>query len=102
MAAFKSDHMIIRDYVTAQDHLQYQQLAEGVVAILLTHSNLEAKHLDVRVPTFYPIVVTYLCLCDWLQIQYIDSIGSSHDGTFQWKIKTLRCLCILFIIRLKP
>lgn len=48
MSGFRSDHMIIRDYVTANDHLQYQQLPEGVVCILLTHSNLEAKHLDIR------------------------------------------------------
>lgn len=45
--AMKSDHQIIRDYVTAADHLQYTQLPDGVVAVLVTHSNLSASHLDV-------------------------------------------------------
>ena len=40
MAAFRSDRLLVRDYITAQDHLQYSQLPDGVVAILLTHSNL--------------------------------------------------------------
>ena len=44
----RADHLLVRDYITAQDHLQYQQLPEGVVAILLTHSNLPAKHVDIR------------------------------------------------------
>jgi hypothetical protein len=48
MSQLRSDHMIIRDYVTAHDHLQYSQLPEDVVAILMTHSNLTAKHLDIR------------------------------------------------------
>lgn len=48
MAAFKTDKQILRDYITANDHLQYTQLPDGVVAVLLTHSNLDAKHLDIR------------------------------------------------------
>ena len=48
MAAFRSDRLLVRDYITAQDHLQYSQLPDGVVAILLTHSNLTAEHLDIR------------------------------------------------------
>ena len=44
----KTDHQIIRDYVTAIDHLQYSQLPEGIVSVLVTHSNLQAEHLDVR------------------------------------------------------
>jgi len=44
----KEDHAMTRNYVTAMDHLQYSQLPEGMVAILLTHSNLPAKHLDIR------------------------------------------------------
>lgn len=44
----RADHLLVRDYITAQDHLQYTQLPEGVVAILLTHSNLPAKHVDIR------------------------------------------------------
>jgi len=44
----KSDRMIVRDYITALDHLQYTQLPEDVVAILLTHSNLPSKHVDIR------------------------------------------------------
>jgi tubulin-specific chaperone B len=48
MAAFKTDKQLIRDYITANDHLQYTQLPDGVVQILLTHSNLQANHLDIR------------------------------------------------------
>ncbi len=69
MASFKTDKQIIRDYVTAMDHvrktrnvsalcseingsqiiqLQYTTLPEGVVAILMTHSNLPTKHVDIR------------------------------------------------------
>ena len=44
----KADRLIVRDYITALDHLQYTQLPEDVVAILLTHSNLPAKHVDIR------------------------------------------------------
>ena len=44
----REDHGLVRDYVTAADHLQYSQLPDGIVAILLTHSNLAAKHLDIR------------------------------------------------------
>lgn len=44
----KSDHNIIRDYVTAADHLQYSQLPEGVVAILMTHSNISTQYTDIR------------------------------------------------------
>jgi hypothetical protein len=44
----KSDRQIVRDYITAVDHLQYTQLPEDVVCILLTHSNLPAKHPDLR------------------------------------------------------
>jgi hypothetical protein len=48
MSNFKSDHNIIRDYVTGADHLQYTNLPDGVVCILMTHSNLPTKHMDVR------------------------------------------------------
>ena len=44
----KSDHQIIRDYVTGADHLQYQGLPDGIVCCLVTHSNLDANHLDIR------------------------------------------------------
>eukprot|EP01038_Epipyxis_sp_PR26KG_P004562 gene4562-6434_t len=57
MAAFPNmnDHMLVRDYVTANDHLQYSQLAEGIVAVLLTHCNLPAKHLDIRLDLHWTI-----------------------------------------------
>jgi tubulin-folding cofactor B len=42
------DHLLVKAWVTGNDHLQYDQLAEGVVAILMTHSNLSANHLDIR------------------------------------------------------
>lgn len=48
MSAFKTDKQIIRDYVTAMDHLQYTQLPEDVVAITMTHSNIPTKHVDLR------------------------------------------------------
>jgi hypothetical protein len=35
--------------------LQYTQLAEGIVAILLTHSNLPAKHLDIRLDLHWTV-----------------------------------------------
>jgi tubulin-folding cofactor B len=44
----KSDHQLVRDYITAHDHLQYSQLPEDVVAITMTHSNLLTKHVDLR------------------------------------------------------
>ena len=44
----KSDHNIVRDYVTAMDHLQYTQLPDGVVAVLVTHSNTSLNHVDIR------------------------------------------------------
>lgn len=44
----KSDHQKIRDYVTAKDHLQYTQLPEGVVQVLLTHSNIGQNFPDIR------------------------------------------------------
>jgi hypothetical protein len=45
--ATKSDHQIIRDYITAMDHMQYAFLPEGVVCINMTHSNLPPNHPDV-------------------------------------------------------
>ena len=48
MTEFRSDRLIMRDYITAMDHLQYTQLPDGIVAILLTHSNLQANHVDIR------------------------------------------------------
>lgn len=49
MAGFQqSDRMIVRDYITAKDHEQYSLLPEDTVAILMTHSNLPAKHMDLR------------------------------------------------------
>ncbi len=48
MSGFRSDHMLVRDYVTAMDHLQYTQLPEDVVCVHMTHSNLTAKHMDIR------------------------------------------------------
>ena len=38
----------IRDYVTANDHMQYANLPAGVVAVEVTHSNLPSKFLDLR------------------------------------------------------
>lgn len=43
----RSDHMIIRDYITAMDHMQYASLPEGVVSIVMTHCNLPAEHPEV-------------------------------------------------------
>jgi len=48
MAAFKTDKQLVKDYIVAHDHLQYAQLPDGTVAITMTHSNLNAKHLDLR------------------------------------------------------
>jgi len=48
MAGFRPDHLLVRDYVTAHDHLQYTQLPADVVAVHVTHSNLPSKMLDIR------------------------------------------------------
>jgi len=48
MAGFRSDHNIMKDYITAMDGREYENLAESMVAVLVTHSNLSAKHLDIR------------------------------------------------------
>lgn len=34
------DAALVKDYVTANDHLQYTWLAEGTVQVNVTHSNL--------------------------------------------------------------
>jgi len=39
---------MLRDYVTAADGMQYQNMAEGMVAVNVTHSNLPSNHLDIR------------------------------------------------------
>lgn len=44
----KSDHQIIRDYITGADHLQYAYVPEGTVCINMTHSNLPPNHPDLR------------------------------------------------------
>jgi hypothetical protein len=44
-----ADRELVRDYITAADHMQYAQLPSDVVAILLTHSNLSASHPDIRI-----------------------------------------------------
>lgn len=51
MSAFglnQEDHDMVKAYVTGADHLQYQQLPPGTVSICMTHSNLSANHLDIR------------------------------------------------------
>lgn len=65
MSAFKSDHNLVRDYIVAQDHLQYSLLPEDVVCIHMTHSNLPAKHLDIRLNlhmTVSFIIITHFFL----------------------------------------
>jgi tubulin-folding cofactor B len=44
----QEDHDMVKAYVTGADHMQYQNIASGTVAILMTHSNLAANHLDIR------------------------------------------------------
>ena len=49
MSGFRSDHLLVRDYITAMDHLQYQSLPEDIVCILMTHSNItKVDHPDIR------------------------------------------------------
>mmetsp|Transcript_13400 Transcript_13400/g.12133 ORF Transcript_13400/g.12133 Transcript_13400/m.12133 type:complete len:285 (-) Transcript_13400:60-914(-) len=48
MSIQKSDHQIIRDYITANDHMQYAFVPEGLVCVTMTHSNLPAEHPDIR------------------------------------------------------
>lgn len=42
------DHMQLQNWVTGADHRQYENMAEGMVAVNVTHSNLQAQHLDIR------------------------------------------------------
>lgn len=42
------DAQALRDYVTALDEQQYELLPEGVVAVTVSHSNLAARHIDIR------------------------------------------------------
>ena len=58
----QADRLIVRDYITALDHLQYTQLPEDVVSILLTHSNLPAKHVDIRLKKHMTVLVHSLSL----------------------------------------
>lgn len=44
----KSDHDIVRDYVTAKDGEHYANLPADTVAIVVTHSNLPSKFMDLR------------------------------------------------------
>lgn len=44
----REDQTMLRNYVTAQDHLQYSTLPEGMVAVTITHCNLPQKLLDLR------------------------------------------------------
>ena len=52
MSAFPNltaaDHDMVKAYVTGADHMQYSQLPEDVVSIHMTHSNLSAVHMDLR------------------------------------------------------
>lgn len=63
MSAFQiSDHQLVRDYVTGADHLQYSLLPEDVVAIEVSHSNLHAKHLDIRLNLHSTVKSNYYLL----------------------------------------
>lgn len=39
----------LKNYVHAEDHLQFQGLAEGTVSLLITHSNLKQQWPEIRV-----------------------------------------------------
>lgn len=42
------DMRALRDYVTAMDGRQYESVPEGVVCLLITHSNLKLQMVDIR------------------------------------------------------
>ncbi|KAF1790644.1 CAP Gly-rich domain [Phytophthora cactorum] len=42
------DMRALRDYVTAMDGHQYENVPEGVVCLLITHSNLKLQMVDIR------------------------------------------------------
>lgn len=44
----REDHDMVRDYITAKDEYHYAGLPEDVVAIVVTHSNLPSKFMDLR------------------------------------------------------
>lgn len=56
----REDHNMVHSYVTANDHLQYQQLPEGIVCICLTHSNLTAQHPDIRLDLHMTVRIIYI------------------------------------------
>ncbi|CAM9789011.1 unnamed protein product, partial [Heterosigma akashiwo] len=38
----------IRNWVTAKDHEQYQNLPDGVVSVTISHSNLQARMMELK------------------------------------------------------
>ncbi len=48
MAFLPGEARAVRSYVTAQDHLQYTQLADGTVQVNVTHSNLKQYVMELR------------------------------------------------------
>ena len=43
------DLLAVRAYITAQDETQYNNLNQDTVIVDITHSNLQQKHIEVRV-----------------------------------------------------
>ena len=66
MAGFRPDHLLVRDYVTAHDHLQYTQLPADVVAVHVTHSNLPSKMLDIRFNLHTKVMLNEFYLSDYI------------------------------------
>jgi len=44
----QEDHNMVKDYITAKDEYHYAGLPEDMVAIIVTHSNLPSKFMDLR------------------------------------------------------
>ena len=88
MAGFirQEDRDMVKAWVTGADHVQYSNLPEDVVCILLTHSNLSANHPDIRLnlhttvsSIYYHIV--YMDLNFAVQIGDVKEKFRTHIGT---------------------
>lgn len=49
------DMRALRAYVTAKDGMEYETVPEGVVCLTITHSNLRAQMVDIRLDLHAPV-----------------------------------------------
>jgi len=54
-ALLNPDTQAVRDYVTAADHLQFSNLAEGTISVMVTHSNLRAEMIELKLDLHHTV-----------------------------------------------